>query len=796
MPFRLTNAPAAFMDLMNRVFQPYLDQFVVVFIDDILVYSRTEAEHANHLRVVLQTLREHRLYAKLSKCEFWLKEVTFLGHVISAKGIQASFEKLKDVLTKAPALTQPESGKAFSVYSDASHSGLGCVLMQEGRVIAYASRQLRPHELNYPTHDLELAAVIFALKIWRHYLYGEKCYLYTDHKSLKYLMTQKELNLRQRRWLELLMDYDFEIEYHPGKANVVADALSRKTITDLRALFARLSLYDDGTLLAELQIKPTLSEEIKAKQQLDESLLPIMSQVELGSTSVYSFDRDGILCFKGRYCVPDDEELKQAILKEAHSSPYAMHPGGDKMYQNLKERYRWFGMKKDISDYVAKCLTCQQVKAEHQHPSGLLQPIKIPEWKWERITMDFVVGLPLTPSKKDSVWVIVDRLTKSAHFIPVRKNYTVDKLAKLYISEIVRLHGVPISIIYDRDPKLTSRFWQALQNALGTRLNFSTAFHPQTDGQSERVIQVLEDMLRGCVIDFHGSWEDFLPLAEFAYNNSYHASIRMAPYEALYGRKCRTPICWTELYDRRTLGPELIRESEETIRLIRNRLELPPQLSRIHNVFHVSMLRKYHPDPSHIIQDLDVELTPDLSYDEEPVQILDQDERVLRNKRIPMVKVLWSNRSPSEATWETRESMEVQFPHLFSPATARDYELLSVSKVRSKPRSKPVYFPPRFRPPAWYVLCAVATSEFPGPSDDDGWNCRRPRVVLAVFRVAREGDAPSSSYSSYPGRWPAVLAIGLVCQARVGPNPSLVSHSPNPSFKPNLVCAYPVGPAH
>ncbi|KAK8659179.1 hypothetical protein V6N13_029389 [Hibiscus sabdariffa] len=314
MPFGLTNASAAFMDLMNRVFRPYLDQFVVVFIDDILVYSRTEAEHANHLRVVLQTLREHRLYAKLSKCEFWLKEVTFLGHVVSTKGIQvdpskieaivnwkpprnvpeirsflglagyyrrfvegfsiiaapltkllrknvlfswtdaqqASFEKLKDVLTKAPVLTQPESGKTYSIYSDASHSGLGCVLMQEGRVIAYASRQLRPHELNYPTHDLERAAVIFALKIWRHYLYGEKCYLYTDQKSLKYLMTQKELNLRQRRWLELLMDYDFEIEYHPGKANVVADALSRKTITDLRALFARLSLYDDGTLLAEL----------------------------------------------------------------------------------------------------------------------------------------------------------------------------------------------------------------------------------------------------------------------------------------------------------------------------------------------------------------------------------------------------------------------------------------------------------------------------------------------------------------------------------------------------------------
>ncbi|KAE8664148.1 Detected protein of unknown function [Hibiscus syriacus] len=793
MPFGLTNAPAAFMDLMNRVFRPYLDQFVVVFIDDILIYSSTEAEHDEHLKIVLRTLREHRLYAKLSKCEFWLQEVSFLGHIISARGVQVdpskieaimnwkrpknvseirsflglagyyrrfvegfsiiaspltkllrknvlfdwgeaqqeSFEKLKAVLTQAPVLIQPESGKDFTVYSDASHSGLGCVLMQESKVVAYASRQLRPHESNYPTHDLELAAVIFALKIWRHYLYGEKCYIFTDHKSLKYLLTQKELNLRQRRWLELLKDYDCVIDYHPGKANIVADALSRKTVSELRSLMAKMNLYDDGTLLAELQVKPTLVDEIKAKQPLDSSLLSIFEQVEQGTNTDYTIDQDEVLCFKGRYCVPDDAELRQTILTEAHSSPYAMHPGGDKMYRNLRERYYWTGMKKDISDFVARCLTCQQVKAEHQHPSGLLQPIKIPEWKWERITMDFVTGLPMTPLKKDSVWVIVDRLTKSAHFIPVRVNYTLDKLARLYISEIVRLHGVPLSIISDRDPRFTSRFWKALHTALGTRLDYSTSFHPQTDGQSERVIQILEDMLRGCVIDFHGSWENFLPLAEFAYNNSYQTSIRMAPYEALYGRKCRTPICWTELRDRKTLGPELVRETEDTVRLIRDRLkeafdrqksyadqrrkdiqfeagdqvflkdspwkkvlrfgrkgklsprfigpfrilkkvgpvayqlELPSELSRIHDVFHVSMLRRYRPDPNHIIQVENVELRPDLSYEEEPIHILERDERVLRNRRIPMVKVQWSNRGPSEATWETLESMEAQFPQLF-----------------------------------------------------------------------------------------------------------------------------------
>ena len=298
MPFGLTNAPATFMDLMNRVFRPYLDQFVIVFIDDILVYSKTWEEHAQHLRIVLQTLREHQLYAKKEKCDFWLTEVKFLGHVISGQGISVdpskvetvlqwerpknvaeirsflglagyyrrfvkdfssiaapltrltkkevrfewdagcehAFQELKVRLTSAPILTIPNTEEPYEVYSDASGVGLGCVLMQGGHVVAYASRQLRPHERNYPTHDLELAAVIFALKIWRCYLYGAMFQVFSDHKSLKYLFTQKDLNLRQRRWVEYMEDYDFTLQNHPGKANVVADALSRKTSGTLASL--------------------------------------------------------------------------------------------------------------------------------------------------------------------------------------------------------------------------------------------------------------------------------------------------------------------------------------------------------------------------------------------------------------------------------------------------------------------------------------------------------------------------------------------------------------------------------
>ena len=200
-------------------------------------------------------------------------------------------------------------------------------------------------------------------------------------------------------------------------------------------------------------------------------------------------------------------------------------------------------MKKDVAEYVSKCLTCQQVKTEHRHPAGLLQSLPIPEWKWEHITMDFVVGLPRTQQGNDAVWVIVERLTKSAHFLPIKITYSLNKLAELYIREVIRLHGMPVSIVSDRDPRFTSRFWPSLQEALGTRLRFSTAFHPQTDGQSERTIQVLEDMLRTSSLDFGGNWDKQVPLMKFTYNNSYQSSLNIAPFEALYGRRCRTPIC-------------------------------------------------------------------------------------------------------------------------------------------------------------------------------------------------------------------------------------------------------------
>ncbi|KAI3808165.1 hypothetical protein L1987_24111 [Smallanthus sonchifolius] len=706
MPFGLTNAPAVFMDLMNRVCKPYLDKFMIVFIDDILIYSKTKADHEEHLRLVLDLLKKEQLYAKFSKCEFWLKEVQFLGHIVNDKGIhvdpakietiknwnapktptevrsflglagyyrrfisnfskiavpltalthkgktyewgpkqEEAFQTLKQKLCNAPILTLPDGIDDLVVYCDASNQGLGCVLMQRGKVIAYASRQLKVHEKNYTTHDLELGAVVFALKIWRHYLYGTKCVVFNDHKSLQHIFNQKELNMRQRRWVELLNDYDCEIRYHPGKANVVADALSRK----------------DHVMLHYARIQTDIQTRILEAQHVSVTEGNMYEEMSCGVELLLESKPNGLLYYLNRIWVPDRDDLRTFLMNEAHKTRYSIHPGADKMYQDLRQQYWWPGMKKDIALYVAKCLTCSKVKAEHQRPSGLLEQPEIPVWKWENLAMDFITKLPRTSS-----------------------DFKVEKLARIYIDEIVSRHGVPLNIISDLDARFTSRFWQSLQKALGTRLDLSTAYHPQTDGQTERTIQTLEDMLRACVIDFGGNWDSHLSLIEFSYNNSYHTSINMAPFEALYGRKCRSPIYWIgdlvllkvspwkgviRFGKKGKLAPRYVGPFKILKRIgkVAYKLELPPSLGNVHPTFHVSNLKKCLADENlHIPLD-DVRIDETMHFVEKPVEIMDREVKQLKRSRIPIVKVRWESKRGPEFTWEREDQMKLKYPHLFT----------------------------------------------------------------------------------------------------------------------------------
>nr|GEX11182.1 putative reverse transcriptase domain-containing protein [Tanacetum cinerariifolium] len=310
-------------------------------------------------------------------------------------------------LCSAPILALPKGSENFVVYCDSSHKGLGAVLMQKERIIAYTSCKLKIHENNYTIHDFELGAVVFALKMWRHYLYGTKCVVFTDHKILQHILDQKELNMRKCRWLELLSDYDCEIRYHPGKENVVVDALSRKERIKplrVRALVMMLEPHADGTL------------------RLNE-----------------------------RSWIPNLSNLRGVIMHESHKSKYSIHSGSEKMCQDLKKLYWWPNMKAEIATYVSKCLTCVMVKAEYQKPSGLLVQPVIPLWKWENITTDFVTKLPRTLTGQDTIWVIVDQLLKSAHFLPMKENDPMKKLTRQYLREVVSKHGVPVLIISDRD---------------------------------------------------------------------------------------------------------------------------------------------------------------------------------------------------------------------------------------------------------------------------------------------------------------------------------------------------------
>ncbi|GJS09512.1 putative reverse transcriptase domain-containing protein [Tanacetum coccineum] len=456
MPFGLTNAPAVFMDLMNQDWgnTQDLQQKSLDFLGLTGYYRRFIKGFSKIAKPMM------KLTQKSIKFNWGEKEET-------------AFQTLKQKLCSAPILAFPKGSENFVVYCDASHKGLGAVLMQKEKVIAYASRQLKIYKKNYMTHDLELGAVVFALKIWKHYLYGTKCVVFTNHKSLQHILDQKELNMRQYRWVELLSDCDCELRYHTGKI-----------------------------LNAQVEAK-------KEENYRTEDLCGMIKNLEPRA--------DGTLCLKNRSWIPCFGDLRALIMHELHK--------------------------------LNKCMTCTKVKAEYQKPSSLLVQPVIPVWKGENINMDFVTKLPKTTSGQDTIWVIIDQLTKSTHFLPMKETNTMEKSTRQYLKEVVSRHGVLVSIISNRDSKFTSHFWKSLNESLGTQLDMSTDYHPQTDGQSERTIQTLEEILRACVMDFEKGWDNHLPLIEFSYYNSYHTSIKAIPFEVLYGRKYRSPVCWANVGD-------------------------------------------------------------------------------------------------------------------------------------------------------------------------------------------------------------------------------------------------------
>nr|GEV09970.1 hypothetical protein [Tanacetum cinerariifolium] len=483
MPFGLTNAPA------------------------------NKKKHKEHLKAILKLFKKEKLYAKFSKCKFWIPKVQFLGHVIDSHDIHvdpAKIESIKDwKLCSAPILALPEGSEDFVVYCDASHKGLGVVLMQREKIEALKPENLEKEDVG---------------------------------------------------------------------------GMIRKDIP---------------------------------KEKLEPRA-------------------DGTLCLNGKSWLPYYGDLRSVIMHESHKSKYFVHPSSDKMYQDMKKLYWWPNMKVNIATYVSKCLTYARVKAEHQTPSGLLVQLAIPEWKWDNIMMDFITKLPKSSQGFDTIWVIVDRLTKSAHFLPIRENDPLDKLARSF------------------------------QKALGRNISMSTAYHPEIDGQSERTIQTLEDMLRACVIDFGKDWVKQFPLCEFSYNNSYHASIKAAPYEALYGRKCRSPVCWAEVEEAQLTGPELIQETTEKIGYDQGLALEKGCMIRVHHTFHVYNLKKYYADETLVMPLEGIHVDDRLQFVEEPIEIMEREIKRLKQSRIPLVKVRWNSRRGYEFTWERKDSFRKKYPHLFT----------------------------------------------------------------------------------------------------------------------------------
>uniref|UniRef100_A0A2N9FJQ1 Reverse transcriptase n=1 Tax=Fagus sylvatica TaxID=28930 RepID=A0A2N9FJQ1_FAGSY len=500
MPFGLTNAPSTFMRLMNHALRAFLGRFVVVYFDDILVYSKSLDEHIDHLHCVLTVLRKEKLYANLKKCSFCLDKVVFLGFVVGAKGIAVDEEKVK-------AIKEWPTPKSIT---------------EEKRPIAYFSEKLNGAALNYPTYDKELYALVRALETWQHYLWPKEFVIHTDHESLKHLKGQGKLNRRHAQWMEFIETFPYVIKYKQGKENIVADALSRRY-----------------ALISTLNAKLLGFEYVKELYVNDDDFASVFAACEKAAFGKF-YRIDGYLFRENRLCVPNSS-MHELLVREAHGGGLMGHFGVRKTLDVLHEHFFWPKMKRDVERVCSRCVTCRQAKSRVL-PHGLYTPLPVPSAPWVDISMDFVLGLPRSRKGRDSIFVVVDRFSKMAHFISCHKTDDATHIADLFFREIVRLHGVPRSIVSDRDVKFLSYFWKVLWGKLGTKLLFSTTCHPQTDGQTEVVNRTLSTLLRTIIQKNLKNWEDCLPFIEFAYNRSVHSTTDFSPFEIVYGFNPLTPL--------------------------------------------------------------------------------------------------------------------------------------------------------------------------------------------------------------------------------------------------------------
>ncbi|KZV31629.1 peroxidase 64 [Dorcoceras hygrometricum] len=583
MPFGLKNAPATFQAMMNDILRPHLRKFVLVFFDDILIYSSSLREHTKHLQTVLEILQQNQLFVNEKKCDFGLTEIDYLGHVISGDGVavdkkkiasveawpvpknikglrgflglsgyyrkfirdygkiakpltellkkgcfgwcpaaNTAFEELKQRLTTAPVLKLPDFEQEFEIECDASGRGIGAVLSQGGRPIAFFSKALADRALSKSTYEKELMALALSMRHWRPYLLGRSFVVLTDHKSLKELLHQRITTPDQQQWLSKLMGYEFQIRYKPGSLNGAADALSRCVDTDLRSI----SIPQWAGI-----------EEIKEAVKGDPRFREIVEKLNRGEKpqSPYSLAQ-GTLLHKGKLVLPPQSKWTAQIMVECHNSVEGGHAGAFCTLKRIANCFYWPGMKGEVYQFVAECLVCQQHKYQATKPAGVLQPLPVPEQIWEDISMAFISGM--TKSQGFEVlFVVVDRLSKYGHFILLKHPYTAQSVAGRFISEIVRLHGVPRSIVSDRDSVFMSTFWREIFRLQGTKLAMSSAYHPETDGQTEVLNRCIETYLRCFASEQPRAWSTWVPWAEYWYNTAYQTAAGMTPFEVVYGRR-------------------------------------------------------------------------------------------------------------------------------------------------------------------------------------------------------------------------------------------------------------------